>query len=163
MRKDLSDIAPDDFRTFPVWEFTNEDEISETMLRAIEELPVSSLSGRIVGTQVVLANGSYVPAFLMNVSLDNPRHNEQFITLNVFTDSEVFQLARYFDPWYDTDGPDALAKVLDLDISDVFPIAYDIGANCVGDPASLRNSFLIEPRVRLSRDEIMRMAVKRRE
>jgi hypothetical protein len=163
MRKDLSDIAPDDFRIFPVWEFTNEDEISETMLRAIEDLPVSSLSGRIIGTQVVLANGSYVPAFLMNVSLDNPRHNEQFITLNVFTNSKVFQLARYFDPWYDTEGPDALAKVLGLDISDVFPIAYDIGANCVGDPASLRNSFLIEPRVRLSNDEIMRMAVKRRE
>lgn len=146
---------------FPVWEFTNEDQVSETMLRPVEELPVSSLSGRLIGTFVRLANGNRVPAILANVVLDNPRYNEQIITLSVFSDTGLFELARYFDPWYSRDSPSALAKFLGLDVLEIFPIDYDISAFCIGDPASVKGSFLLEPRERLTSAEVFSLRKKR--
>jgi hypothetical protein len=37
-----------DFEAHPVWEFLNDDEIGETMVRPVEKIPVESLDNRIV-------------------------------------------------------------------------------------------------------------------
>jgi hypothetical protein len=55
--KPAESLTVADFEAHPVWEFLNDDEIGETMVRPVEKLPVETLDNRIVGTQVRLANG----------------------------------------------------------------------------------------------------------
>jgi hypothetical protein len=68
-------------------------------------------------------------------------------------------LARYHDFDYAERGPEALARFLSLPVEEVFPIAFDIRAYAHGDPHALCGSVRQELRERLSRAEIIAMAV----
>ena len=59
----------------------------------------------------------------------------------------------------DSQSPEALARFLGLAVEEIFPISFDLRPYVEGDPAVLQGSVLREPRERLSRDEIIAMAL----
>ena len=59
-----------------------------------------------------------------------------------------FHLARYFDPDYESRGPDELPDFLGLSVSDVFPIAYDLRSVAKGDAEVLVGAVTRAPRER---------------
>ena len=68
-------------------------------------------------------------------------------------------LSRYFDVDYSENGPEALARFLGLDVDEVFPISYDITRYADGNRASLVGSILKEPREKLTRAQLIALAV----
>jgi hypothetical protein len=158
--KDVQELTAADLEAWPVWEFTNEHEAtSETIVRPVTRLPVTSMAGRLVGTRVRLASGREIRAELSNIDLKDPRQTEQFLSLSVLREGKWFTMARYHDIESDRRGPGALAAVLGMNIDDVFPISYDISKFCIGNPAVLAGVIRKEPREKLSREEIIRLAV----
>jgi hypothetical protein len=141
-----------------VWQFVNDDS-DELAVRPVNRLPVLTLTGKIVGTQVRLGNGGYVWALISNLDTKNARLNEHFVTLSIERNGRWFHLARYHDIGYSTHGPEALARFLGLSPDDVFPIAYDISNYAKGEAVALAGTILREPRVRLRREKIIAMAV----
>jgi hypothetical protein len=148
-----------DLQQAPVWEFVNDDELGETAMRPIKKLPVKNLASRLVGTEVRLANGNKVWGLLGNVKVTNPKLNEHFITLSVERDGIWFTMARYHDIERKERGPQALAKFLRLRIDEVFPISYDISRFSLGDPAALVGTLDKEPQEKLTRAQIIGLAV----
>jgi hypothetical protein len=142
-----------------VWQYANADAANETLVRPIKRLPVARLAGKVVGTQVRLANGTCVWGLLGNIEESSARLTAHFLTLSVLQDRRRFTLARYHDFDYVENGPDALAHFLDLPIDEVFPIAYDIRQYVKGDPVALAGLIPKEPLERLSRSELIALAV----
>jgi hypothetical protein len=56
-------------------------------------------------------------------------------------------------------GPEALAQFLGLEVDEVFPISYGIRSAVKGDEAVLQGQIRKAPRERLSRAEIIAIAV----
>lgn len=156
--KPVDALTVEDFARHPVWRYapTVADELR---VRAVRTLPVKSLGGKIVGTQVRLANGSEVWAMLGNIDTSNMRLTEHFLTVSVERDGEWFHLARYHDHDFRSRGPSQLARFLRLRREDVFPISFDIRAYVEGKPRGLAGTIPLEPRKKLSRDEVIALAV----
>jgi hypothetical protein len=157
--KRAEDLRAPDVEAFPVWEFVNNDEIGETVVRPVKTIPVKSLFGRFVGTQVHLACGKTVLALLANIKSNNPKSTKHFLKLIVFQSGKRFILARYHDFNWNRQGPQALADFLGMRIEDVFPISYDVSRFSKGDPAALAGKVEAEPTERLTRPEIIALAV----
>ena len=146
--KPAESLTVDDFEAHPVWEFLNDDEIGETMMRPVEKLPVENLDNRLVGTQVRLANGLKVWGLFGNFDVKNPRATQHFLALSIERGGKWFHVARYFDFDFTARGPEALARFLGLGVDDVFPITVDVRRYVQGDPAALTAIVLKEPRER---------------
>jgi hypothetical protein len=157
--KRIEDLDAADLQKHAVWEYANIDAAGETHVYPIKRLPVTRLSNRVVGTRVRLANGDVVQALLGNIDEHNPRLTEHFLTLSVFRANQWFTLARYHDLEYQEAGPEALARFLSLSLAEVFPIAYDIRSIVRGHEHALSGVIFREPRERLSRAEIIALAV----
>ena len=159
-RKPAELLTSADLIAHPVWTFTGSDARGETLVRPVSRVPVKSLTAKILGTTVTLANKAPVLALMGNIDHTSARLTEQFLTVSVERDGRWFHLARYFDPDYSRRGPHALAECLSLSIDDVFPIFYDLRQYVVdGDPAALCGIVTREPRERLSLDELTALAV----
>ena len=159
--KDVSALTAADFEEFPVWEFTNTDEDrGETIVRPVENMPVDSMGGRLIGTKVRLANGSQAWALLGNMDLLNLRLNQHFLTISIWRSGRWFLMARYHDFDVAQRGPEELARFLELDVDDVFPIFYDISRICSGQPSVTIGSVLKEPGERLSGADLIALAVR---
>jgi hypothetical protein len=158
--KPVEQLTVDDLKAFPVWQYTNADEdIGETVVRPVKRLPVTALNGRVVGAQVTLANGSRRWALLGNVDPNNPRLTQHFLTLSVFDQGRWFTMARYHDFDADERGPEAVAAFLGLPTDAVFPISYDVRPYCRGEARALAGTIEKEPRERLTRAQIIALAV----
>jgi hypothetical protein len=157
--KKLEDLTPADLENFPVWQYVNSDKSGETLVRPVKKMPVKSLTGRVVGTQVRLANGASVCALIGNLDADNPQLTHHFLTLSIFRNGRWFTMARYHDFDASERGPQALASFLSLQINEVFPILYDIGRFSLGDRAALTGTIEAEPREKLTRAQIIALAV----
>ncbi len=120
MRRNLRSIDSllvPDLQIHPVWEFSDDEEAGdETLVRPVELLPVQSLAGRLVGTNVRLSNGATAWALIGNIDLADPRCAEHFLTLRIERDGAWFDMARYFDPDYNERSPAALAAFLLLHV-----------------------------------------------
>ena len=161
--KQVEDLTVSDIETWPIWEFTNAHEhISETVVRPVTRIPVTSMAGRLVATRVRSASGDLFLAQLGNIDLKDPRSTEQFLTISVIRNGQWFTMARYHDIESDKRGPSALALVLGMSVDDVFPISYDISEFCSGNPAVLVGTLHKEPREKLTEAELTRLAVSRR-
>ncbi len=158
--KPVESLQIPDFVENPVWEYLNDDQLGETAVRPTEQVPAANSDGRVFGVQVGLANGTKVWASICNVDSDDPRSTEHFLTLSIEGGGRWFHLSRYHDFDYAQSGPDALARFLDLPVSEVFPISYDITRYVNGDPAALSGKILKEPREKLTRAELIAMAVR---
>jgi hypothetical protein len=166
IRKPVDKITMDDLRTFPVWEYANDEEgvggRDETWMKPVLRLPVASLDNRIVGTEVRLAGGRQFMAALSNVDLDDPSEREHFLVLGLYrSDGGQFILARYHDHNAQRQGPEALAAFLELPIEEVFPISYDLSAAAKGSPSSLRGTIEARPSNVLSRADVIKRAVQK--
>ena len=53
----ISSLRVSDLEKYAVWRFANGDETDDTAIRPVKRLPVSTLTGRFVGTRVRLASG----------------------------------------------------------------------------------------------------------
>lgn len=158
--KRVEDISVADLKAFPVWRYTNEDANGDTAVRPVEKTPVQNLNGCLAGTQVRLANGASIWAIIGNVDVSNPRLTQHFLTISVFRVGRWFTMARYHDFDADRRGPQALATFLGgLRVDEVFPISYDISRVCRGDPAALVGTIDKEPREKLTRAQIIALAV----
>lgn len=157
--KRVEDLDASDLQAHAVWQYANIDEAGETLVRPIRRLPATRLTGKVVGTRVRLSNGTILWGLLGNMEESNPRLTEHFLTLSILHANRWFTLARYHDIDYGEHGPDALARFLSLHVDEVFPIAYDIGAVAKGDPKVLVGMIPKEPHERLSRAEIIALAV----
>jgi hypothetical protein len=157
--KPVESLQISDFQAFPVWEFVNDDELGETAVRPVQEVPVEDLNGRLVGTRILLANGERVWVSIGNVDTRNAKSTEHFLTLSVEKDGKWFRLARYHDFDYDECGPIALAAFLGLPVDEVFPISYDISMYAVGIHEVLVDRVMQDPRERLTKAELIAMAI----
>ncbi len=162
--KPVDQLTPSDLAKHPVWEYAHDEERiegqDETWVRPVKQLPISDARNRVIGTTVRFAGGLEVAATLANLDAGRPEHTRQFLVLGVFgPHGEPFILARYFDAWYDTAGPDALAKFMGLALDDIFPIAYDVIGVVSGDARCTRGLITIEPALRLTKEEVMKLAL----
>lgn len=158
--KRVEELQIADFMAYPVWHYINRDELGETSVQPVKEIPVANLIGKIIGTQIRLANGDTLWALIGNVNADNSRVTEHFLTLSIERGRKWFALARYFDFNCTTHGPEALANFLALNVNQVFPISYDITRFARGDQSALSGQILKEPRERLTHAELIEMAVQ---
>jgi hypothetical protein len=148
-----------DLKVAPIWEYTNRDGPGETMVRAVNEFPVRNLSDKLIGAPVRLANGTEMWALIGNVDSRNTRLTEHSLTLSIERGGEWFFLARYHDFDYARRGPDALSQFLGLTVDEIFPISFDLRRYAEGDESALRATVEKEPREKLTRAEIIAMAV----
>jgi hypothetical protein len=158
--KKAEDLKVADFEKAPVWEFVNDDELGETVMVPTKKLPVESLAGRLIGTMVQLANGDVVWGLLGNIDPESPKHTEIFIHLSIAKGAKWFHSARYWDFDDSTNGPELLANFLGLKVDDVFPISYDVTKYAKGNASALAGKILKEPKEKLSRTDIIKMAVR---
>jgi hypothetical protein len=156
--KDAPDLVPADFELSPVWEYLNEDELGEALVRPVEELPVKSLANRIAGVPVRLANGQSVWSMMEGIHQSDPFRTRHLLQISIYKD-RWFHLARYHDPELSMYGPDQLAAFLEVPINEVFPITYDVRSLCIGNPRALAGTIEAEPDEKLSRSEIIRLIV----
>ena len=159
--KRVDKLTESDFRTAPVWQFTNSDE-DETVVRPVKEVPVTSLRNTVVGVQVTLANGTERWAMIGNVAPRNARLTKHWLTLSILERSKWFHLGRYHDHDATKRGPKALAAFLKLRVDDVFPITYDISRYVKGDRDALVGTVEKKPQERLTRAQVIALAVPRR-
>lgn len=158
--KESQSLGPSDFSEHPVWEFADDlEEISDTLMRPVLQLPVDDMSSRIIGTPVTLSNGESLFGVIGNLALNSPRRTRQFITFTVYKDGTSFDLARYHDPDYSSRSAQQLAEFLSLPIDDVFPFRYDISAFCVGDPSVVVGTIEKEAGEKLTLSERIQLAL----
>jgi hypothetical protein len=138
--KNMEKLTPEDFAAYPVWEFALDlEEVDDLAMRPVTTLPVRDLGNRTVGTQVSLANGSKLWAGLGNIFLESPRRTKQALVASFYIGGEWIPLSREMN--VEMYGPEALARRLGLKVEDMFPIAYDVSASCVGDCDAVRGSI----------------------
>ena len=146
-------------RANPVWEFCNEDESGETLLMPAKKLPITSSENRLVGCELRLRDGSTIFGYLGNLDLTKAFRNQHFLTLSIFMNGTTEHLARYHDLDFSDRGPAALAQKIGKNLEDIFPMTYDLSACATGSDDCIRGSIQKEPKERLSRSEIIMLAV----
>jgi hypothetical protein len=157
--KPVDQLTPDDLARHPVWEYAHDEEgvegRDETWVRPVKRLPITDADNRVIGTTVRLAGGRECPATLGNLDVARPDKTRQFLVVAVYRpDGTSFGLARYFDPWLDRCGPEALAAFLGLPLDEIFPIAWDVSTVVAGDPRCTRGVITLEPEQRLDEEEV---------
>lgn len=160
MKIPVDKLTTENLAKFAVWRFIDSDTPDETYVTPVRQLPVERLDGCIIGAPIHLANRTELMGLLGNLDVTSSRLTEHFLVLSVFrSDGAIFHLARYHDFDAASRGPAALAAFLGLPLDAVFPITYDV-SNIVDVPSdSLRGTITIEPRERLTRREIVALAV----
>lgn len=155
----VSALRPDTLREFPLWRYTGADEPHETWVQPLKSRRTSTLVGKLIGTEVTLADGTPRWALFGNIDPNDPRLTEHFLTMSLFVRNRWFHLARYHDFDARRRGPAALAASLRRPVGAVFPIAYDLRPYVRGDYPSLAGAITARPRERLSRSAIIALAV----
>jgi hypothetical protein len=157
--KNIEALTKTDLEAYPVWRYLNDDRSGETKVRPVKRIHVTNLGGKLAGTRVRLANGNFVWALIGNVDSRNPQMTKHFLTLSLQREGKWFTLSRYHDFDYSQNGPASLASFLGLDVDQVFPICYDITHCAIGDIEALRGEIPKEPHEKLTRAQIIAMAV----
>ena len=67
----------------PIWETLVDDDADDPSVFPIDTLPVTDLTGRLVGTRVKLANGDRLWAMLFNLDLKDARKTDQLVQLRI--------------------------------------------------------------------------------
>jgi hypothetical protein len=162
--KDISDLTVADLAIHPVWEFvchrSSGAEEEDTLMAPVEAIPVETLNNRIVGTRLVLHNGTTCWAILGNIHLKNKLSTQHFMTVSIESNGQWFDLARYHDVDFHRRGPQQLAAFLKLRESDVFPIKYDISAIAEGPPDITTGEILPTVREVLSPEALIELALE---
>jgi hypothetical protein len=160
MTRRVDTLTAQDFAEYPVWRYTDTDEPDETYLSPVREWPVETVDNCLVGCAVRLASGCELQGFVRSLDLTSPHHNAHFLALSVFrSDGAVFHLARYHDLDAHEHGPASLADFLGLPLAAVFPISFDASHAVAAHAELARGSITAEPAQRLTRAELIALAV----
>lgn len=158
-KPNIESISIVEIRDNPVWRFANGPHNDGIKLMAVKKLPCANLVGRVVGTQLRFADGSLAWGFLGNIDVSNPRLTQHFVTVSVEKMGRWFHLARYHDFDFENRSPERLAEFLGKEVDEVFPIEYDVTSISQGERNALAGLIRKEPEERLSRAEIIALAV----
>lgn len=158
-RRAVDALTVGDLESHAVWSFSDIDQLGETMVQPVGRLPAENLVGRLVAVQALLANGTRFWALVGNIDVGNARLTQQFLTLALQNGGSWFALARYHDHDFAERGPEALSRFLGLEIDDIFPISIDLRPYVLGNSDSLLIAVPRAPAEKLSRAEIIAMAV----
>lgn len=159
--KAIEALTVDDLTCYPVWRLANDDALGEMVVKPIRRLPVTSLRGKLVGTQVRMANGRLIWALLGNLDTKSPGLTRHFRAISFERDGQWFHMARYHDYDYGDRGPDAAASFLGLPTDAIFPIVVDLRRFVRSDDTStLVFNVELEPMDKLSEDELMDLAIR---
>jgi hypothetical protein len=156
-----SKIGPKVLAKHPVWEFLNDDEhpSGDTAMRPVDKIPVERFEGRLFGTIVTLADGSLYPAAISDLSFGPRKYWHHFRSLTLYARGKRFHLAKYFQLWYDSEGPNALAAFLNKKTEEVFPIGYDLSSVADGPAEIVKGTFVAEISDPLPQDKLMKILV----
>lgn len=157
--KSFPSLTVEDIKKCPTWRFTNRNLDDDLEIESVLERPCTDVRSLIVGCQLRLADGVCVWGLLQNVDPTTPSRNDHFLTATIDCNCQWFPLARYHDVDVNERGPLALSHALGKDISSIFPLSYDIRSEVGFDAAGLVGSICIEPHARLSRKEIIELAL----
>lgn len=157
--RSLDSLRPSDLEGCRIWKYARDSAGDNTWLNPVLKTPVEDLNGRLIATRVILANGASTWALLGNIDVQKPEFTKHFLTASFERGGEWFHLARYHDRDYEKRGPKQLAEFMNLPIHEVFPIAYDVSAEVVGPPEVTHARILAEPEQKLTRAEIIALAV----
>lgn len=157
--KPIDTLSLADIEKNSVWQYVSNRNTSEVCVKPVKKVPAASSSGKVIGAQVVFASGAKVWALIGNIDTENPSLTEHFITLSIERGGVWFSLARYHDHDFSERGPDALAQFLGMKVDSIFPIVVDVRKYLQGNPDALVFEVLKEPKIKLSREEIIAMAV----
>ena len=149
----------DDLEKFPVWMFVNDDLKGETLVKSVKRTPTKSLTGKVIGLKVTLADSTTAWTIIGNVDVNNPILTKHFLSISFCDNLKWFHLSRYHDFDYKKNGPIALAKFLSKGVDEIFPISYDLRPYAVGNEKALVGQIPKEPEVKFSRAEIIALAV----
>lgn len=157
----LSALRVSDIERCPVWEMVDDAHASDVFVKPVDQLPANVMKGRLVGTQIALADGSKLWALLGNIAPNDAVSCKHFMTVSVHNNGKWFDLARYHDVDFARRDAAALAQFLGKPVSDVFPITYDISNAVAGSPDVLVGRIEKSPDVRLSDKELIELSLKR--
>ncbi len=164
LSKPVEELQISDLNQYAVWEYITEEIASdETWVQPVTDYPITSLSNRIVGTKVRLKNCVEYWAILSNISLNDPKSTEHFLTLWIERETKWFEMARYFDVDYHKRGPVQLADFLGITVDDIFPIAYDISSVAVGRKEVICGTIPLEPKDKLTYEELIEISLRQEE
>jgi len=155
----VDELTLADLEAHPVWRFTGADSPDETRVRPVRRLPVSKLDNALVAVPLELPSRASVWGLLGNIDATSAEKTSHFLSVSVLSGGRWFHLARYHDLDRDERGPEALAAFLGLTVPQVFPLAYDISNCCIGLADVVTGTVPVEPPVRLSRAELIALAV----
>lgn len=155
--KPVDSLELADLEAHPIWAFCTGDVCD---VHWVKKVPVRDLAGKLVATEVCLANGTKAWALIGNVQPGDARLTAHVLTLSVLKDNVWFRLARYHDYDYNERGPAALALFLGLSVDEVFPISYDITRYVLGDPGGLSGTIQKEPLEKLTESQLITMVVQ---
>lgn len=156
--RQITEIPTEELLATGVWRWSPHDD--DSGLVPAKRVPVSNSAGCLFATQVVLADSSRNVAIIGNLDATNVELNAHFLTISLLVpDGHWFHLARYHDLNADEHGPAALARALGHPVDQVFPIRYDVRRLMRGNDSCTQGSVTAEPSRRLSRAEIIALAV----
>lgn len=154
-------LTTEDFKMHPVWRFTGKHEYlgsdGELVVEPVLDLPVQTLEGCFVGTELILANQRRVLGELHGIKLHNLRLTRLVLNFVVHLGSRSFLFRRLASK---VSGPEQLSSFLKLPLSEIFPIKYDIAEYAVGDPGTIRGEIQQEPFELLSRAELNKLILQ---
>lgn len=150
MMKSVEHLVADDFKRHPVWCY---DARREMFASPVTRLPVSDVTGCIVGTDALLASGRTALVVLSNLSLKSIALREQFLCVYFLNAGRRYTTPRYFDEGWDAWRAEEIADFLGKPDEPVFPIRVDLSLICVGADDLVRFSFDPAACDRLSDDE----------
>ncbi len=154
-------LTADDFKAHPVWRFTGQHEYlgsdGELVVEPVLDLPVQTLEGCFVGTELILANQRRVLGELHGIKLHNLRLTRLVLNFIVHLNNRSFLFRRLASK---VSGPEQLSSFLDLPLSEIFPIRYDITEYAVGDPGVVRGEIQLEVLELLSRADLNKLILE---
>lgn len=158
----LSDLSVSDITAQRLWRYTPAPVADgEIYVRADRAIHITTLKNKIVGGMISLASGRSVASLFENIFLDDEFLSAHWMLLRVVTERGQFNLARYHDYNYDESGPLQLASFLNLSISEVFPIKFDLRSLLGCDSPALAGVIEKAPAIKCTRAELIGRMVPR--
>ncbi|EDY15820.1 hypothetical protein CfE428DRAFT_6647 [Chthoniobacter flavus Ellin428] len=150
-----------DFKKHAVWEYTSKDESvgpdAELAVKPVIELPVTTMEGRFIGTELVLGNGRPVFGVLLGIKLNNARLTRLILSVIVYSGERKFLFRRSSSTESAIQG---LAGFLGLSQAEVFPIRYDISAYALSAPDVVVGEIPLTLSERLPKAELFKLILE---
>jgi hypothetical protein len=163
MIKKVENLEESDLKSNRVWQYVNSDHIGETAVKPIKRYPVKSTKGKLFAVEISLNNGNKCWTLIGNIDTTAPMLTEHFLTVSFLRKNKWFHLARYHDYDFEVNGPSQLADFLGLRVEEIFPLNFDLTPYAKGDSTALVGVIHKEPKERLTRDDIIALAVTKKQ